>query len=131
MCKFCVLVQERLLADGDGSQVLCEHMPIVESLDDTTAKSDIDETDQQQTSAKKRKRTSFISVKDFDETILKNKRQVIIKWSVLPLNVIFKVESVKEMQVTKDGECAMSRIGEFRNEGGDLSRVWLPDIVEK
>ena len=42
------------------------------------------------------------------------------------------MESVKEMQVTKDdGECAMSRIGEFRNEDGDLSRVWLPDIVEK
>ena len=59
----------------------------------------------------------------------KNKRNNAIKWSALPVDIIFKVESIKEIDVTKDGE--RSRIAELRNEIGDVMFVWLSDIVDR
>ena len=58
LCKFCISVQERLLAEGDGSQVMCTH----QYVDQTDA---VEETSKQQT--KKRKRTNnFILPNEFE-----------------------------------------------------------------
>ena len=124
LCKFCTSVQERLLADGDDSRVVrCTH----QCNDQADV---VGETSKQQT--KKRKRThNFILPNEFAVEVSKNKRNNAIKWSALPCDIIFKVESIKEIDVTKDGERTTSRIAELRNEIGDVTFVWLSDIIDK
>ena len=119
LCKFCISVQDRLLADGDGSQIMCTHQ-------------DFDHNDDQASKqSKKRKRTNnFILSTEFEAEVAKSKRKNAIKWSTLPLDVIFKVETIKEIDVTKDGERTTSRIAELKNEIGDVTVVWLPDIID-
>ena len=92
MCKFCISLQERLLADGDGSQVLCDHQNVIDSQTETDS---VEETSKSQTRTK-RKRTNFISLNEFEAAVSKNKQKNIIKWSALPLDIIFKAETIKE-----------------------------------
>ena len=123
LCKFCISVQERLLADGDSSQVVCTH----QHVDQTDG---VEETSKQQT--KKRKRTNnFILPNEFEAEVVKNKRKNAIKWSTLQVDAIFKIETIKKIDVTKDGERTTSRIAELKNEVGEVTIVWLPDIVDK
>jgi len=72
MCTFCVSVQERLLADGDRSQVICEHMPVVESLDDDVCGDSDAETSEQQVGTKRKRANSFTSHDEFDNVVSKN-----------------------------------------------------------
>ena len=124
LCRFCTSVQERLVAEGDESRVVrCTHHKVDQA-------DVVGETSKQQT--KKRKRThNFILPNEFAVEVSKNKRNNAIKWSALPVDIIFKVESIKEIDVTKDGERTTSRIAELRNEIGDVTFVWLSDIVDR
>ena len=120
LCSFCISVRDRLLADGDGSQVICSHQSF-DHNDDQTGKP----------LSRKRKRTNnFILSNEFEVEVAKSKRKNAIKWGALPLDVIFKVETIKEIDVTKDGERTTSRIAELKNEIGDITVVWLPDIID-
>ena len=58
LCKLCISTQERLLADGDGSQVMCDHEDTIQSESET-----VDPCKQH---SKKRKRTNFISLTEFE-----------------------------------------------------------------
>ena len=118
LCKFCISVQERLFADGDGSQVTCTHQYV-------------DQTDTSRQQTKKRKRANnFILSNDF-EAVVKNKGKNTIKWSTLPVDIIFKVETIKEVDFMRDGEPSTSRIAELINKVGEVTIVWLPDIIDK
>ena len=77
----------------------------------------------------KRKRSSFISVKEFDEIAAKNKRKGFKKWSDIPLNTIYKVEDVKKITVTRIGKPTSTYIAELRSESNGISTTWLPKIV--
>ena len=83
LCSFCISVQDRLLADGDGSQVICSHQGF-------------DHSDVVEGTSKKRKRThNFILPNEFEAGVAKSKRKNAIKWSTLPLDVIFEIETIK------------------------------------
>lgn len=77
----------------------------------------------------KRKRSSFISVKEFDEIAAKNKRNDYKKWSDIPLNTIYKVEDVKKIAVTRNGKPTSTYIAELRSKSNEISITWLPEIV--
>ena len=123
LCKLCISIQERLLADGDGSQVMCDHEDTIQSESET-----VDSCKQH---SKKRKRTNFISLDEFESVLSKNKRKNTVKWSSVPLDVIFKVEEIKEVRIAKNGEGMTSRIAELKNEGGEVTIAWLPGIISK
>ena len=83
-----------MLADGDGSQVLCDHQSIIDSQTETVDSIEKPGTPQ---ASKKRKRTDFISVNEFDAEVSKNKRKDAIAWSVLPIDKIYKIEKIKNL----------------------------------
>ena len=111
LCKLCISIQDRLLADGDGSQVMCGHEDTIQSQSETV--------DSNKQHSRKRKCTNFISLDEFELVLSKNKRKNTVKWSSVPLDVIFKVEEIKEVRIANNGERMTSRVAELKNGGGD------------
>jgi len=146
LCEKCEPIQNRLLDSGDSSRVICDHMNLLDDDDDLYIDSDVEtyecseatDSEYREATGSKRKRTSFIMYTEFDKAVSKKKknndkqRVHTMKWRLLPLETIFKVENVKVVKVTnKEGERSISRIGEFLNEKGELITVWLPNFVGK
>ena len=123
----CLSGQEQILEDG--SKVIREHNEHTtggekrkREVDDDGANSSNDSIDS----------SKFISVNTFEAKSSKNKRKDIIKWAELPLNIVFRVNAVRELTVNRDGKKSISRIGELENEDGTISvNVWLTSIIEK
>ena len=74
------------------------------------------------------KRNSFISGDVFEKKVLEDKPKDIINWADLPLNEIFKVNKVKDINVNIDGEEKISQVAELENQTGDVTNVWLTTV---
>ena len=74
------------------------------------------------------KRNSFISSDVFEKKVLEDKPKDIINWADLPLNEIFKVNKVKDINVNIDGEEKISQVAELENQTGDVTNVWLTTV---
>ena len=129
LCNVCSSLQDQLLADGDGSQVVCNCN--VDLSQQQTVNYSTSESTSKVQSGKKRARNDFITTGKFETKVSKNKPKDITKWCDLPLHVIFKVKGVKEVTVIRHGEETISRIGKLENKGGELTNVWLTSIIEK
>ena len=124
LCEPCLSYQDQLLAAGDGSQVDCNHHDIIESVSEMVSSA--------VQTGKKRKRVGFISTNKFNTEAAKNKATDITKWCDLPLNVIYRVEAVREVPSTKDNdEEFISRVAELKNDVGESTSVWLTSVVVK
>ena len=131
LCNVCSSLQDQLLADGDGSQVVCIcNVELSQQQTDNNNNATSESTTKVQ-SGKKRARNNFISTAEFDTKVSKNKPKDVMKWCDLPLHIIFKVKGVKEVTVIRHGEETISRIGKLENKAGELTNLWLTSVIEK
>ena len=98
VCDCCIELQQQLLNDGDGSQIICIHDSNNNHIDETVVnESDIvSKEDNNDGDIKKarNKRKIFISDAMFNAKIMKFQKDT-IKWADLPINVVYKIDKVK------------------------------------
>ena len=126
LCKICSSTQNQVLADVDGSQVICSCIP-----DASLEKTSCPEVTAEVQSGKKRKRISFITANEFEKKVTEKKPTDISRWADLPLHTIFKVKAVKDINVNRDGKQFISRVGEIENEAGESRTVWLTSVAKE
>ena len=102
MCDVCYDQQEQLLADGDGSQVICTHH-VIDDGDDDDANDSSQAVEEKGESVKKtisplitgvKRKTFFLSDEEFDrraDTKLKRKLVPIKKWRELTARKTYRV----------------------------------------
>ena len=146
LCEYCIKQQDQLLMDGDGSQVICDHLE-ADNVDcaDLTGNSNQAEKKQyvqttfisdaeflnlsrngNQVVKKKRKgadvATTFISDADFLSKVAKHDA---VKWGDVATNVVFKIENISTCK-TKYGE---RKIVNLKNADGDVTRAFLTEVL--
>ena len=67
----------------------------------------------------------FITINEFQTTSSR-----VTKWGDLPLNVIYRVDELKEKLVERDGKKVSSKYAVLTNQAGDVKSVWLTSIIE-
>ena len=86
LCNVCSSLQDQLLADGDGSQVVCNCN--VDLSQQQTINCTTSESTSKVQSGKKRARNDFISTAEFQTKVSKNKPKDNTKWCDLPLKIL-------------------------------------------
>ena len=130
LCDICQAQQERLLEDGDGSQVICDHSAHSSDTDDgvgdnTAAVSSTETT----SSSRKRK---FLSREEFyQKADDKSKRRIapIRKWRELVVGDVYRVSKIHDIDVNIKGKEQLSHYGEFEDAKGSVINVWLTEII--
>lgn len=146
LCEYCIKQQDQLLMDGNGSQVICDHLD-----EDNGACTDFNRNDNQaeksqdmettfisdtefldlsrndnQVAKKKRKgtdvATTFISDTEFLSKVTK---QDAVKWGDAPTNVVFKIENISTFK-TKYGE---RKTANLKKEDEEVIRAFLTELL--
>ena len=119
MCDSCYDQQEQLLADGDGSQVMCTHY-VIDDNDSSQAVGKIGESTKKTTdSITGVKRTLFLSDEEFNrraDTKLKRKLVPIKKWRELVIRKTYRVLKLHQMVVKFNGEENNSTYAEMEDK---------------
>ena len=127
LCDICKADQERLLEDGDGSQVICDHSRDSDEDDNLVAV-----VAGSSTHSSPRKRKHFLSREEFyQKADDKSKRRIapIRKWRELVVGDVYRVSKIHDMYVHIKGEKQISHYGEFEDAEESVINVWLTDII--
>ena len=144
-CRICIDHQEQLLEDGDGSQVICDHLHIsnekedgevvvVTTTDVPVAVVDVTEVSSYASTHSTTRKRKFISSSDFvDKADNSTKRSLseIIKWTELDFDMVYRVHKVHEHTI-KEVVDSKNRIGyyaELRDANEKLINVWITKII--
>ena len=141
MCKSCVQHQEQLLEDGDGSQVICEHLPdnYEEEKDEVAVAAAavpvavVSTTEPPSSTSVPRKR-KFISDYEFvrvGDDKIKRKIAPVQSWKDLTIRKTYRALAIKEMTVTIKKVSQIGYYGEFEDSEEQLVNVWLTDIIRQ
>ena len=135
-CDSCIMYQDRLLEEGDGSQVVCTHM---DDDDDSEAdlptmkgSSSTNDTAGETSTMKKRKRDDdddggdFINESEFESLIKRLKPA--ISWKDLPLKTTYKIVDISQPINTRYGA---AHVITLKPRQGDEYRVWLKPYIHK
>ena len=141
ICNICFEQQEQLLADGDGSQVICTHNIIDNDSNEAVSSEEGD------VAAKKKrkmataessgsvKRKSFLSDAEFDRRAddkLKRKLIPIKKWRELIIRKTYRALKLHQMKVKFNCVEKDSNYAEMEDNSGTLINAWLtPTIYEE
>ena len=140
MCDVCYDQQEQLLADGDGSQVMCTHY-VIDGDDDANDTSQA--VEEKGESVKKtisplitgvKRKTFFLSDEEFDrraDAKLKRKLVPIKKWRELTIRKTYRVLKLHQMLVKFNGEERNSNYAEMEDSSGKLINAWLTPIIHE
>ena len=140
-CEYCETHQQQLLDDGDGSQVVCDHLDSTDIEGDasttttttcTDTKSEQLEAEQINTTATTRRKRKFLTDYEFDrmgDDRVKRKIAPIQKWRDLIVRNVYRVVKVHDMNVNIKGKEQLSHYGEFEDSNERLINVWLTNII--
>ena len=90
-CDSCINLQQRLLKDEGGSQIICTHYG-----DDDSNSLIIQEYEGKQSRVGERRKGKFISTAHFDKKVAILKPKEITEWTDLCINTIYKVNDDRE-----------------------------------
>ena len=144
-CKSCEARREQLLEDGDGSQVICDHLPdnyeeekdevvVVAAADAAAVPVAVVSTTEPSSSASVRRKRKFVSDYEFDrmgDDKIKRKIAPVQPWKDLTIRKTYRVLAIKEMTVTIKKVSQIGYYGEFEDSDEQLVNVWLTDIIHQ
>ena len=151
-CDLCIAKQDELMESGDGSQVVCNHLNLINMFDDaadeiiTIASTEISTLSSTLASSlassltlptqalplqQSRKRKFLSQEGFFNKADDKTKRRIapIQQWIKLIVGNIYYVLKIHDIMVVIKGKEQLSRYGEFEAEDKSVINVWLTDII--
>ena len=141
MCRSCAEHQEQLLEEGDGSQVVCDHLHIdceddedaVAAIPVAVVSTSAPSPQSASTPSTTRKR-KFMSVSDFEDRAddqTKLRLSSIIKWIELDLDAIYRVQKVHTKTVQEGDSTRIAYYAELRDATEKLINVWITKIIKE
>ena len=88
LCEYCIKLQDHLLMEGDGSQVMCDHLG-EDNVDCTKLPRNADQAEKT-----KYVQTTFISHEEFLSKVAKHDAVKLVKCGDVATNVVFKMENI-------------------------------------
>lgn len=132
LCDICKTDQERLLEDGDGSQVICDHSSDGGEDDNMVAVAGSSSSSATETVFSSSRKRKFLSREGFyQKADDKSKRRIapIRKWGELVVGDVYRVSKIHDMYVNIKGKKQLSHYGEFEDAEESVINVWLTDII--
>ena len=143
-CKSCEEHQEQLLEDGDGTQVMCNHLHIFNEYEEkdevavTTVAAAVPvavvSTTEPPASTSVPRKRKFISDYEFvrvGDDKIKRKIAPVQPWKDLTIRNTYRALAIKEMTVTIKKVPQIGYYGEFEDSEEQLVNVWLTDIIHQ